>query len=136
MGNLETVQSIYEAFGRGDIPAILNTLSDDVQWERPGTGHGVPWLTPGNGKAHVGGFFQSLAGLEITRFEPNTLLTGGDQVCAVIEITLTVKATGHSIEDEELHLWTFGPDGKVAAFRHVADTAVHVAALRAAPASA
>jgi hypothetical protein len=61
---LETVQSIYEAFGRGDIPAILNPLSDDVQWERPGTGHGVPWLTSGSGKAHVGGFFQSLAGIE------------------------------------------------------------------------
>ena len=29
----ETVAGIYEAFGRGDIPAILATLADDVAWE-------------------------------------------------------------------------------------------------------
>ena len=33
MSNLPTVQSIYEAFGKGNIPAILDVLSDDVGWE-------------------------------------------------------------------------------------------------------
>jgi ketosteroid isomerase-like protein len=32
MSNVATVQSIYEAFGRGDIPAILDRISDDVIW--------------------------------------------------------------------------------------------------------
>jgi ketosteroid isomerase-like protein len=30
MSNSQAVQSIYEAFGRGDIPAILDALADDV----------------------------------------------------------------------------------------------------------
>jgi hypothetical protein len=29
MSNLATVQGIYEAFGRGDIPAILDAVADD-----------------------------------------------------------------------------------------------------------
>ena len=29
----ETVNAIYEAFGRGDIPSILGRLDPDVRWE-------------------------------------------------------------------------------------------------------
>ena len=31
-----TVQELYAAFGRGDIPAILAKLADDVVWESEG----------------------------------------------------------------------------------------------------
>ncbi len=34
MSNLGTTQAIYEAFGRGDIPFILDQLADDVAWEQ------------------------------------------------------------------------------------------------------
>lgn len=133
MSNLETVQAIYEAFGRGDIPAIIDRLDDAVEWERPGIDHGVPWLKPGQGKAHVGQFFGALAAVEITKFVPANLLEGGNQVVAVIDLELTVKATGQAVRDEELHLWTFGPNGKVSSFHHVVDTAQHVAAYRGEP---
>ena len=136
MSNLPAVQAIYEAFGRGDVPAILERIADDVDWERNGVDHGVPWLTPGRGKAQVAAFFQSLAATEIGKFAPTNMLEGGNQVVAVIDIELTVKATGATIRDEELHLWTFGPDGKVTAFRHVVDTAQHVAAVKGQAASA
>ena len=33
MSNLATVQAIYAAFGRGDVPAILSHLTDGVAWE-------------------------------------------------------------------------------------------------------
>ena len=33
MSALQTVQKIYEDFGSGNIPAILESLSNDVQWE-------------------------------------------------------------------------------------------------------
>ncbi|MFN8616014.1 MAG: nuclear transport factor 2 family protein [Dehalococcoidia bacterium] len=130
MSNLETVQAIYDAFGQGNVPAILDQLDEAVEWERPGAGHGVPWLKPGRGKAHVGQFFASLAVVDISKFVPVNLLAGGNQVVAVIDIELTVKATGQAVRDEELHLWTFGPDGKVSSFHHVVDTAQHVAAYR------
>ena len=31
--NVADVSAIYEAFGKGDIASILNSLSDEVRWE-------------------------------------------------------------------------------------------------------
>ena len=33
--NLQLVQELYAAFGRGDVPAILEQLTDDVVWYDP-----------------------------------------------------------------------------------------------------
>jgi len=33
MGNVATVQAIYEAFGRADVATILEKLDDAVEWE-------------------------------------------------------------------------------------------------------
>ncbi len=33
MSNLATIQGIYEAFGKGDVPAILEVLDERVEWE-------------------------------------------------------------------------------------------------------
>jgi uncharacterized protein len=38
--------------------------------------------------------------------------------------------SGGRYRDEQLHLWTFGPDGKVVALRHFMDTAKILAATR------
>ena len=50
VSNLATVQSIYESFGKGDVPAILDVLADDVEWEawdsNSAVKAGVPWMTP------------------------------------------------------------------------------------------
>ncbi|MBT9554708.1 MAG: nuclear transport factor 2 family protein [Myxococcales bacterium] len=130
--NLATVQTIYAAFGRGDVPTILGTLSDDVDWETGGLDHGIPWLRPGRGRQAVVRFFESLGALEFEHFEPHTLLADDRTVVALCHLRLRVKATGKTIvESSEPHIWTFGPDGRVAAFRHAADTAQHRDALRA-----
>jgi ketosteroid isomerase-like protein len=119
--NVTTVQAIYESFGGGDIPAILDRLADDVAWDQDGQSHGIPIYEPGTGKAHVQRFFDSLADLEFLRFEPTNLLVGGDQVAAVIELDVKVKATGKVANLLEVHLWTFGADGKVTRFHHAVD---------------
>jgi ketosteroid isomerase-like protein len=49
-------------------------------------------------------------------------------VAVVIGVTLTLKSTGKRVEDTEIHLWTFGPDGKVVALRHFLDTLQHAEA--------
>jgi ketosteroid isomerase-like protein len=124
--NVATVAAIYEAFGRGDIPAILDRLADDVDWEAGRTeDHGVPWLRPGTGKAHVASFFETLAPLEFKRFEPTSIIGDGDTVLAVIELEAHAPATGATIDDLEVHVWTFDPDGSVRSLRHVVDTVQH-----------
>jgi ketosteroid isomerase-like protein len=128
-----TVQDIYAAFGRGDIEGILAHLGDDVAWE-PGTvDHGVPWLAPGSGRDHVRRFFQTVTEqLEFRAFRPTELLEGDQRVAAVVDVEVVVRATGVTIRDQEVHLWTLDDDGRVAALRHVVDTHQHVAALHGA----
>jgi ketosteroid isomerase-like protein len=136
MSDTATVQAIYAAFGRGDIPAILDRLADDVRWEHwpGGSGaqrHGVPWLLERTGREDVAGFFASLAALDFHAFEPTALLEGDGAVVAVIAVDVTVRATGERFRDDEIHLWSFDADGRVTAFRHFVDTAKHVEAYAA-----
>lgn len=131
--HLKTVTSIYEAFGRGDVPAILATLSDQVQWEtwaeNSAQRAGVPWLKPQTGKAGAGQFFEIIRHFTIHNFQVLSLMGGESQVAAEILIDATVP-TGVRFRDEEMHLWTFDASGKVTRFRHYVDTAKHIAAAR------
>ena len=56
--NLEAVKALYAAFGRGDIPAILELMSEDVRFDpwADSFAHraGVPWLEPRSGRDGVG----------------------------------------------------------------------------------
>jgi uncharacterized protein len=132
--HLETVQAIYAAFGRGDIPAILGHLADDVAWESWSDNHAqraqVPWLLPRRGKEGALAFFQTAATLEIRDFQVLGFLAGTDQVAVEVVIDVVVPATGKRYRDEELHLWTFDATGKVTRMRHYTDTAKHIAAAR------
>jgi ketosteroid isomerase-like protein len=124
--HVTTVRSLYEAFGRGDVATIIDAMADDVDWEAGGKDHGVPWLQPGRGKQHVADFFAAVDTLDFKRFEPLLLFGSGDHVMAVLSLEFLVPETGRSVvEEAEGHLWTFGPDGKVVAFRHYVDTLEH-----------
>ncbi len=130
MSNIETVQRIYEAFGRGDIEAIGEWIAEDVRWEHHPTGntaqdHDVPYMRLRNDREEVvPGFFEDIGeDFEMRSFNPHTFLEGDGIVAVVIEFDLTVKSTGKRIHDEEIHLWSFGPDGKIIAYRHFLDTA-------------
>jgi ketosteroid isomerase-like protein len=126
MSHLETVKSIYEAFGKGDVPAILSFLADDVDWELWSDNSvqkaDVPYLRYKKGAAAVVDFFQEIARLGIREFKVLSVMEGVNQIAAEIEIETA------AFRDEEIHLWTFNEDGKVSRFRHYVDTAKHIAA--------
>jgi ketosteroid isomerase-like protein len=119
--NIAVIQTIYEAFGRGDVPTILDQLADDVVWDQDAPGYDIPIDEPGPGKAHVQQFFGALQGLEFLRFEPTNFLAGGNQVAVPINLEVKVKDTGKVISTLEMHLWTIGDDAKVARFFHAVD---------------
>jgi len=64
--------------------AILNKLDDNVEWETQSPVAGVPWLQSRRGKANIAAFFESLAPLKITRFEPHTFFESGDKIFVLI----------------------------------------------------
>jgi ketosteroid isomerase-like protein len=124
MSNVDTIKALYEAFGKGDIPAIIGSLDEDVAWDTQSDVPGVPWLSPRRGKANVPAFFESLAPIHITRFEPHTFFADGDKVFVLIHIQADAKGKHYDIPNEG-HLWKFGSDGKIVEYQHVTDTALH-----------
>ena len=127
MDNLRTAQDIYAAFGRGDVPAILDRLAPDVVFD-PDFDGTAPWLRRREGREGVAGFFADLAALDFHAFEPRNFMAAGEQVAVTIRIVATVKATGEALPEHEMHLWTFRPDGLVTEMRHYVDTAKHAEA--------
>ncbi len=128
----QTVYAIYEAFSRGDVSTILGHLAEDVQWEYAWSDSPIPWLAPGRGRDHVARFFGSLADqLEFNRFDINQVLAGEGIVVALVNLDVTVRATGrHIVETDEPHIWYFNDSGLVHKFRHAPDTHQHVQALQ------
>jgi ketosteroid isomerase-like protein len=130
--NLATVGAIYAAFGKGDIPAILEHLADNVHWEEWADNSaqkaGVPWLQAREGKAGVLEFFKVMGSLNVLDFRVLSLMAGGNQVAAEFEIEFETPSTGRRLRDQEMHLWTFNDEGKVVRLRHYTDTAKHIAA--------
>ena len=133
MSNLPTVQGIYQAFGQGDVPTILDALADEVEWEawesNSAVAAGVPWMTPRHGKADVVHFFETAGQMKIVDLQILSMMEGGNQVAVEFVFEAELPAWGGGrYRDEEIHLWTFNDAGKVVRLRHYTDTAKHIAA--------
>jgi ketosteroid isomerase-like protein len=59
--NIETAKQMYEAFGRGDVQAILDRVTGDVDWSTDAAIASAPWYGPKNGKDELVSFFQGIA---------------------------------------------------------------------------
>jgi ketosteroid isomerase-like protein len=131
--NLATIHEIYEAFGKGDVAAILPHMAEDVAWDFAyAPDSPIPWLQGGTGRDHVARFFMTLGTMyEVQAFELVEVLAGERTVVVIFNIDGIVRATGKRItESEETHVWHFNDEGKVARFRHAADTLQQYLALR------
>ncbi len=128
--NIETINTMYEAFGRGDVSAILDLVTDDVDWSTDAAIESAPWYGPKRGKPGVRSFFEGIgqAG-PVTEFTP--LSFGGNDdgdVFAFIRYAFTATATGKDVAMNLHHYWKFR-DAKVCFVRSSEDTAQVAAAL-------
>lgn len=125
---VEVVQSLYAAFARGDIPALLAKLSSEVEWQlnvdlaTPGAKR-IPNFRPFRGREGVRAFF-SIIGEEIEfhTFQPTSFLASGNDVMVRVQMEFTVKSTGRRAQLESLHLITFDVNGAVTRFVEYLDT--------------
>lgn len=79
--NIAFVQSLYAAFGRGDIAAVINGLAPDVDWDVNGRRQDYPLLGNWQGRAGVEKFFQGVAQQQETiEFTPREFFAAGDRV--------------------------------------------------------
>ena len=129
-GNVQIVQRGYAAFGRGDIPAVLEMLTEDVEWVGAGSAEVLPWAGQRRGREQVGQFFQALGGtLEFETFEPQQFIAQGDTVVVLGTERVRVRPSGRIVDTDWVMVFTLR-DGKIARFRDYHDTAPLLAALR------
>lgn len=117
------VQRAYEAFQRGDIQAVLDSMADNIEWESPAV-TGVPFGGRRVGKSAVAEFFRLLAESEdIQLFEPREFIAQGERVAVLGRYRARVKSTGRTAETPWVHAFTVR-NGKVTQFFELYDTAV------------
>lgn len=122
MDPLKTVEAIFQAFARGDVPAILERLAADVEWEYGPTSQDVPWYQPQRGREGVKRFFEHLAAVEFHRFAPRSFLAKGGLVVVLLDSDYTVKATGRRVVYEDgVMIFRFNAAGEVVRFAHRVD---------------
>src|SRR5215210_2417636 len=97
--NIETVQQIYAAFSRGDVPAIMAHISDDLcHFGVVSDQKLLPWHIQITKKSDVPQFFQALAeSSDFTRFEPRDFAAGGDNVYCTVSFDVRFKNNGNTI---------------------------------------
>ena len=127
--NIALVQSMYAAFSRGDIPAILQLVSADVQFDNSDSAE-MPYRGTYRGKDGVGKFFADIGGaVEVTSFEPKMYLASGDDVMTTGAWSGIARNTGRPFKSQWAMRFVV-KNGK-ATYAHVyEDTAVTAAAFR------
>jgi len=127
--NSKTIQTMYEAFGRGDVDAILGNLTDVVDWAADGPAGAAPWYGRCTSHDQVRQFFLAFGStVEVSEFTPVSLAATDTEVFALITFTGTVRATGKPLSMHLHHYFRFR-DGQVEYYRGSEDSAQTVAAL-------
>lgn len=127
MNNLEKVQSIYAAFGKGDVPHILSILAENVDWifYAPPA---IPFAGHYQGRADMGRFF-TLVGqnCEVEQYDLREIEAAGDLVIVQGWQRVRARPTGKAWETHFVHIYTFA-NGQPVKVREYYDTAPMVAA--------
>ncbi len=128
--NVEIVQQLYASFGRGDIPAVLNRLADDVDWCQSGPESIFPFAGTRHGKNQMMTYFQALGqSLNIHVFEPREFIAHDDKIIVFGYEKGEAKLTGLKYEFDWVHVFTLR-NGKVTQYRDYYDTAALLEAFR------
>jgi len=65
--NQKTVEAVYSAFGRGDVPFILERVTEGTRWDFSVGTSDVPWHGPFTSRADLSRFFQRWANTSRSR---------------------------------------------------------------------
>ena len=128
-GDVSLIQSLYAAFGRADIAAVLGMLSHNIDWQTVGTGD-YPVFGRRQSLAEVQQFFKDVAETEeFSDFSPTEFYAMGGKVFVLGSYAGPVRKTGKPFAGEWVHVFTI-QGGKVVKFREFSDTAQLVDAYR------
>jgi ketosteroid isomerase-like protein len=119
--DVELVKFFYDAAERGDGPAALGSLAEDIEWvEAAGMPYGGVYRGPeAAAQKVIGPIKEDVDGLALVREE---FIASAGTVAVVLRYTGTGKATGKALDVPAVHVWDLR-DGKLVRFRQFIDTA-------------
>jgi uncharacterized protein len=121
--NIKTIQQVYEAFARGDVPAMLEAVTDDVDWASETASTVAPWYGPHHGKQAVADFFVAFGtAMEVEEFTPVSIAANESDVLTVVRFRARSRATG-KVAAMDLHHYFVFQEGKIAYYRGTEDSA-------------
>ena len=121
--NIKTITAVYEAFGRGDVAAILDAVTDDVDWAAEAASSAAPWYGVRHGKDAVAAFFSDFGStMEVEEFTPVSLAANDTDVLTVVRFQARSRSTGRTAQMNLHHYFKFR-DGQIAYYRGTEDTA-------------
>jgi ketosteroid isomerase-like protein len=119
--NLQVIEQAFEDFAKGNIPAIIETCSEEIVWGSYKHAD-LPYSGTFFGKEGVIEFFSVLdQHIHYSYFEPKEFIVQGDSIIVLGHQTGTVKSTGRSFD----HDWCFSfkmSNGKVNNYFAFSDT--------------
>ena len=120
--NVQLIRGIYEAFSKGDVPAVLEQLDESIEWNEAENyiyADRNPYIGP---QAVLEGVFTRLGteweGYTVT---PEEFLDAGDRVVVLGTYSGIYKVTGREVRAQFAHVWGV-KEGRVKSFQQYADT--------------
>ena len=126
MGNVAIIKGMYEAFGRGDMPAVLGAMDPAIEWHQaegnPYRPSGEKWIGPDAILSNL--FVRIGADWDGFNIQIKAIHDAGDTVIVELRYWGTFKATGKSADTgtQACHIWRMR-DGRVIGFQQYLDTA-------------
>ena len=118
--NVDLIERLYDAFGRGDIATVLDAYDEQIEWTSA-EGAAYPGTFVGKEAVLTNIFARLGSEWDGFRAEPTEYLDAGDQVVALGRYSGTYKATGRSMNAAFAHVWTLR-DGRIMRYRQYVDS--------------
>ena len=126
---IAAVRHLYSAFRMGNVSAILDVLSDEVEWGEPEN----PFNPAAGTRRGHAGFLEWLRvgreSEEVLVLEPRQFISDGETVAVVGHSKCLAKPTGRTYETDFVHLIAFDGE-RIARFQEFFDTYVAAEAFR------
>src|SRR5882672_11007889 len=98
--SIQIVQQVYADFGNQNVEGVLNSLTDDISWNDPGS-PGIPYGKKRNGKKEVMSFFIEMGStVTFTEFAPQEFYADNDAVIVKGFFAGNAIATGKSFASD------------------------------------
>src|ERR1700719_2021250 len=115
--NAETVSGLYAAFARGDVPAILAALGEEIEWHSPTA---LPHGGDFHGREAVGEFFQGIGEhWESLDVDIEEVVSGGEIVVVLVKARGRLRTAGEDLGYSAAHAWTFRDSRPVRFYEYV-----------------